>query len=81
MRSRDLTNGWQSTSWHSRTNEITIASNGAGGRVGLEIETSRAGPLMRVVIRTELCHHETTDGTTSRKMIGRDSQIAGDLAK
>ena len=31
--------------------QITIASNGAGGRVGFEFNASRAGPLMRVVIR------------------------------
>ena len=29
---------------------ITIACNGAGGRVGLEINASRAGPLMRIVL-------------------------------
>ncbi len=27
---------------------VTIACNGAGGRVGFEINASRAGPLMRV---------------------------------
>ncbi len=31
-------------------NGITIACNGAGGRVGFEINASRAGPLMRNVI-------------------------------
>lgn len=30
---------------------ITIACNGAGGRVGFEINTYRAGPLMRDVTR------------------------------
>lgn len=30
----------------------TIAFNGAGGRVGFEINASRAGPLMRVVRRS-----------------------------
>jgi hypothetical protein len=29
---------------------ITIACNGAGGRVGFEINASRAGPLMRAVM-------------------------------
>ncbi|MDX1930517.1 MAG: hypothetical protein SFV81_28595, partial [Pirellulaceae bacterium] len=28
---------------------VTIACNGAGGRVGFEINASRAGPLMRNV--------------------------------
>ncbi len=28
---------------------VTIACNGAGGRVGFEINASRAGPLMRDV--------------------------------
>ncbi len=31
-------------------NQITIACNGAGGRVGFENKTPRAGPLMRIVI-------------------------------
>jgi hypothetical protein len=30
---------------------VTIACNGAGGRVGFEINTLRVGPLMRVVIQ------------------------------
>jgi hypothetical protein len=29
---------------------VTIACNGAGGRVGFDINASRAGPLMRTVI-------------------------------
>jgi len=32
--------------------QITIACNGAGGRIGFEINAYRAGPLMRVVMRT-----------------------------
>jgi hypothetical protein len=35
----------------------TIACNGAGGRVGFEINAYRAGPLMRVVRHVEFCMH------------------------
>ena len=34
---------------HNPDRRITIACNGAGGRVGFEINTYLAGPLMRVV--------------------------------
>ncbi len=37
-----------------RPSPRTIACNGAGGRVGFEINASRAGPLMRDVRTTEL---------------------------
>jgi hypothetical protein len=52
----------RATAIHQTTNEgkrevypeyqqqITIACNGAGGRVGFEINASRAGPLMRDVL-------------------------------
>jgi len=34
----------------TRHRGVPIACNGAGGRVGFEINASRAGPLMRVVM-------------------------------
>jgi hypothetical protein len=37
--------------------QITIACNGAGGRVGFEINAFRAGPLMRSVIRLSIMKH------------------------
>ena len=50
---------------------VTIACNGAGGRVGFEINASRAGPLMRTVLSLEIevtftTEWKITKGTCSK---------------
>lgn len=40
---------------------VTIACNGAGSRVGLEINASRAGPLMRSVMPQRDCRRLPPD--------------------